>query len=210
MNFNPRCMLEPWVDDVDFQTAYKRVIGNIVIPETKCWLLWTLAKRMYPYSGGEFWECGVFKGGSASIIAEAIRSRYAVLRLFDTFMGIPCKGDVDLHNVGDFNNTSVEMVKKVVGYEQAVIHQGIIPDTFAGLEGSEIVLCHVDVDMYQSVKECCEFVWPRLIVGGVMVFDDYAIPTCPGARLATDEFFADKKAWLVQSVDNGAVVFKPE
>lgn len=26
-----------------------------------------------------------------------------------------------------------------------------------------------------------------------MVFDDYGFPTCPGARKAVDEFFADKR-----------------
>jgi len=51
---------------------------------------------------------------------------------------------------------------------------------------------HIDVDIYQSVKDCCEFFYPRLHAGGVMLFDDYGKWTCPGAKLAVDEFFATK------------------
>jgi O-methyltransferase len=159
--------------------------------------------------GGEFWECGVFRGGTASIIADAIRADNLTLRLFDTFTGIPYRDEVDLHIVGQFANTQVEGVKEFVNYPNTVIHTGVIPDTFVGLESSKIAFCHVDVDMYRSIRACCEFVWPRLMEGGVMVFDDYVIKTCPGARLATDEFFADKRAYLVQTFAEGAVVFKP-
>ena len=38
----------------------------------------------------------------------------------------------------------------------------------------------------------CEFVYPRLVPGGMMVFDDYGFWSCPGARMAVDQFFAEK------------------
>ena len=40
---------------------------------------------------------------------------------------------------------------------------------------------YVDVDIYASVLSCCEFFFPRLNPGGVMVFDDYGLITCAGA-----------------------------
>ena len=60
------------------------------------------------------------------------------------------------------------------------------------MSDSRVAFAHVDVDVYQSVWDCCEFIYPRLTTGGVMVFDDYGFPTCPGARKAVDEFFANK------------------
>jgi len=30
------------------------------------------------------------------------------------------------------------------------------------------------------------------VTGGCMIFDDYGFPSCPGARRAVDEAFADK------------------
>jgi O-methyltransferase len=48
----------------------------------------------------------------------------------------------------------------------------------------------VDADLYTSVRECCEFFWPRMVNGGVVVFDDYGFSNCPGAKKAIDEYFA--------------------
>ena len=133
--------------------------------------------------------------------------------MFDTFEGLPCSdpGKGDKHRVGDFKGPTPESAEKVVGYERASFHVGELPGTFAGLEGSAVAFCHVDVDVYWSVRACCEFVWPRLMVGGVMVFDDYDASSCPGARLAVDEYFGGRGAWplVVKSrVLGSAVVFK--
>ena len=39
--------------------------------------------------------------------------------------------------------------------------------------------------------------------GAVIVYDDYGFPTCPGARKAVDDFFADKPEMpLVLTTDN--------
>jgi O-methyltransferase len=48
----------------------------------------------------------------------------------------------------------------------------------------------VDVDIYASVLSCCEYFFPRMVPGGVLVFDDYGMLTCEGAKIALDEFCA--------------------
>ena len=47
--------------------------------------------------------------------------------------------------------------------------------------------CHVNSDLYASVKECIAYILPRLGVGGVIVFDDYGFRDTAGARAAVDE-----------------------
>jgi len=66
-----------------------------------------------------------------------------------------------------------------------------MPATFAEREKARIAFAHVDVDIYRSVLDCCEFIYPRLVQGGFMLFDDYGFASCPGARRAVDEFFLD-------------------
>ena len=39
---------------------------------------------------------------------------------------------------------------------------------------------HIDVDIYQSVRDCISFIYPRLSPGGFMIFDDYGFPKLPG------------------------------
>jgi O-methyltransferase len=67
-----------------------------------------------------------------------------------------------------------------------------VPETFAGLEDRRFCFAHIDLDLYQGVKDAVAFVYPRMPRGGLIVFDDYGFASCPGARKAVDEFFADK------------------
>ena len=71
-------------------------------------------------------------------------------------------------------------------------HKGFFPDTAGPVADNKFCLVHVDVDIYQSVRDCLEFFYPRLVSGGFMVFDDYEGKNCPGVRKAIDEFLVDK------------------
>jgi O-methyltransferase len=66
----------------------------------------------------------------------------------------------------------------------------------------------VDVDILDSVKACCEFLYPRLQAGGFLVFDDYGFPSCPGARQAVDRYFRDKREVPLVLPTGQAVVFR--
>ncbi len=48
-------------------------------------------------------------------------------------------------------------------------------------------LCHCDVDVYQSAQDVLDWVWPRLVAGRAVVFDDYGFPACPGVTKLVDE-----------------------
>ena len=72
------------------------------------------------------------------------------------------------------------------------MYAGLFPDTAGPVAETAFCLVHADVDIYTSVLACCHFFYPRLVSGGVMIFDDYGRQSCPGARAAVDELFADK------------------
>lgn len=152
----------------------------------------TLLRLVESGPDGEIWECGVYKGGSAWHIAHKIRDlkRATLFRLFDTFTGLkgvdPSKGDVHLeHDFWDVDFTEVE--RGFAPFPFVHIHRGRIPETFNGLEDARLSLVHVDVDIYDSVRACLEFVVPRLHARGTIVVDDYHAPQCLGAKRATDE-----------------------
>jgi len=205
-----RPLFSPWLGSGEFREVYQRAAPRSLVDPTRCYVLYALAKQAL-HLGGEYWECGVYKGGTAAMIAE-ILSRYngPQLRLFDTFAGMPeTDTSRDLHKAGDFADTSLNAVRQHVGHERLVsYHEGFIPDTFGGLEGSSIAFAHVDVDIYQSVLDCCEFIFPRLMQGGFMVFDDYGFPSCPGARAAVDGFFQGTSAFPLVLSTGQAAVFK--
>jgi O-methyltransferase len=196
----------PWLMPGEFGDAFNSIGASTLVGTERLYTLWCLAKNVASLQG-EIWECGVYKGGSAKIISQAVPGKR--MRLFDTFDGIPNADEsVDHHKTGDFRDTSAESVGELIDGEKVSVHVGVIPETFKGLEECRLAMAHVDVDTYQSVKDCCEFIWPRVSLGGVMVFDDYGFRSCPGARAAVDEYFKERKAMPLVLNTGHAIVIK--
>jgi O-methyltransferase len=180
---------------------YLEVAGPLtLISPDRLYVLYSLA-RQAARLGGHWYECGVYRGGSAAMLAKLLAARRedarSQLHLFDTFSGMPeTDAARDWHRSGDFGDTSLDAVKAVVravaAPDSVRLHPGLIPSTFDGLADHRIAFCHCDLDIYRSITDCCEFVYPRLLPGGVLLFDDYGLPTCAGARAAVDSFFRDK------------------
>jgi O-methyltransferase len=197
----------PW-RSAAFTAEYAPISSWTLVSEDRCYILASLASQALQL-GGEFWECGVYKGGTAMLLAGRLFPSGAHLRLFDTFEGMPETDAVkDLHKAGDFSDTSLEGVRSRVRGDFVHFHKGLIPETFSGLESTRIAFAHVDVDIHSAILACCDFIFPRLCVGGFMVFDDYGFPTCPGARAAVDEFFVGPNAIPLVLPTGQAVVFK--
>lgn len=127
---------------------------------------------------GRFAEVGVYKGGSAEVLAKFGRE----LHLFDTFSGIPIADPDDSHRVGDFGDASLSAVRALL--PDAVFHVGVFPGTLPReLVGFAFV--HVDCDQYASTRDCIARLWPRVVPNGIMLFDDYDCTW--GATRAVDE-----------------------
>lgn len=138
---------------------------------------------------GSVAEVGVYKGGTARILANNLPEKR--IHLFDTFEGMPpVNPKVDIHKPGDFDDAPLESVQAFLkGKENVKFWPGMFPESAQGLEDLSFCLVHVDVDIYESTKSVIEFFWPLLVEGGIMVFDDYNAPRCPGTNKAVDEYF---------------------
>ena len=133
---------------------------------------------------GHLVEVGVYQGGSAWHLAHIARAQSRELHLFDTFSGIPYRSEIDDHDVSDFSDVSLDTVKDVI--PDAKFHVGIFPATLPA-DLTDIAFAHIDCDQYQSVRACIDELMPRLVVGGIMLFDDYL--TTRGATQAVIETF---------------------
>lgn len=201
----------PWYGDGDFRNYYRRAAPKSLVTIDRCYVLYTLLLQSF-YIVGDVWECGVYKGGTAAMFAALLHDKMPSkkLFLFDTFEGMPeTTLAKDIHAKGDFGDTCVETVAAYVGCPEITeVRKGFIPSTFKGLEFAQIAFAHIDVDIYQSILDSLAFIWPRLSRGGLIVFDDYGWPSCPGARAAVDEFFIGKSAIPLCLPSGQALVFK--
>jgi O-methyltransferase len=207
----PCPLFTPWVGHPDFQTIYEGVAPYTIVSPDRCYMLVSLA-RYAIHLEGDFAECGVYKGGTALLLARVVKDKNKSLYLFDSFKGLPevnRKEDKRFHE-GEFAAESLQSVKQLLSDFRDIIdiRQGWIPETFTGLEDNSYAFVHLDVDLYQSTLDCCEYFHQRLVPGGVLLFDEYGFAAARGEKDAVDEFFADKPESPITLPTGQAVVLK--
>jgi len=177
--------LKRWKQDPRFLELHNTIIGKTLIDIERQYMLFQLAEYMSRRMAGVVAEVGVYKGGSAKILVECFKLHRILL--FDTFAGMPSTTKIDLHYEGQYADTSEEAVREFLG-EQAFVEyrKGKFPDTAVFGDGP-FCFVHADADIYQSTVEICEYFVPKMIKGGMIVFDDYGARSCPGCKKAVDE-----------------------
>jgi O-methyltransferase len=201
--------IQPWRDDPEFRSLVAPLQGRTLVDDGRLFVLYNAARHVRSLAGN-IAEVGVYKGGTAKMFSQIFADTSKQLHLFDTFQGMPETDPVrDWHKKGDFNDTSLESVRSFIGKMPNVqFHPGFFPASAKGLPDEPIALVHIDVDIYRSVYDCCEYFYFRMTKGGVMVFDDYGFTTCPGAKSAVDEFFKEKVEVPIYLPTGQAIVFK--
>jgi len=174
---------------------------NSLVDLSRLYMLyqWLLTTRNV---AGDCLEVGSYKGGTAKLISETIlrHGMDCAFHAFDTFDGMPnALAEDEAGFLNTFSDSSLEDVQTLLADNpNSFVHQGIFPDCAdEAVRGMTFRFAHIDVDIERSVLDCCAFVYPRLAAGGVMVFDDYGDPYCPGAARAADAYFADRPDSLV-------------
>ena len=161
---------------------------------------------------GDIVECGVWKGGSMMLIAKwLIRLGVSDKKLFllDTFEGMSAPGSedvsaVDQESARDLMDKSDKMLgnnvwcysalqevksnlKKTNYPEDKIFYiQGKVEDTLPDPEIRKISLLRLDTDWYESTRHELENLYDQLVVGGILIIDDYG--HWSGSRKAVDEF----------------------
>ena len=166
--------------------------GKTYLGYARLHALWQAASQVG--AAGDYAEIGVFQGGSSYFLGRAAE-QFApgrTLFAFDTFSHFPAVLPVDVPATRQGQlDTSVERVSEYLSpLSNVEIRAGEFPSSAGGLEDRRFALVHVDSDTYSSYQAAFDFFAPRLVPGGVFILDDYAFTTAPGARVATDEFFA--------------------
>ncbi len=220
--------------EVGFGAAYEQVEGYSLTSYERMFALYKAVDYVSrAHILGGLVECGVWRGGSAMMMAVALLERqdnHRRLYLYDTYEGMPAPGvedkdyggrhasEIFTQEAGEetLNNLTagldeVQQNMSRTGYPTHLIHyvQGKVEDTLPDVIPESIALARLDTDFYQSTLHELQQLWPRITRGGVVIIDDYG--HWKGARQATDDFFAELGiAVLLQRIDYTArLVIKP-
>lgn len=202
----------PWFEE-GFQMIYRQIKDVTLVKEDRCYTIYKLAEYCR-HLAGDFAECGVYKGGTAFIVGNVIidsSESNKQFHLFDTFSGMPSIADKDPSpdKSGDFKTSLSDVKKFLEKFPFINFYDGIIPDVFRKTESSKFAFVHIDVDLYKTTKDCCEFFYDKMTQGGIMIFDDYGFPGYENAaKKAVDEFFSNKKETLLSLHTGQCIVIK--
>jgi O-methyltransferase len=207
----PEPVFSPWEGHPDFEALFHGLESHTIVSRDRCYLLAGLADYASRLEGDAA-ECGVYNGGTALLLCRVIAGRGCRLYLFDSFEGLPevhPEKDPWFH-AGQYAADAVESVERLLaGFDDMTkLRKGWIPETFTGLEDKNYVFAHIDVDLYRSALDCCAYFYPRLVPGGVLLFDEYGFADAQGERDAVDEFFADKPESPITLPTGQAIVLK--
>jgi len=164
---------------------------------------------------GDIVECGVWKGGSIMAILKVLKDLNSFDRniyLYDTFEGMSEPTEMDESFKGESATTAyltknefwnrieclsplqeVQNNVKTINYPTAKIHfiKGKVEETIPNIKiPDKIAVLRLDTDWYESTLHELEYLFPKLVKGGIIIIDDYG--HWQGCKKAVDEYI-DKK-----------------
>lgn len=163
-------------------------------------------------------DLGVFRGASTFTWAKLceifcptdVRKK---IYAFDTFEGFPSIGEEDgpvnkeedVCKGGYYGGGSIEkdlnLAQQAMNHDRHISHinriefiKGDVLKTIpefieAKGNGLKIVLLNLDVDLYEPTKVALNNFVPRMVRGGIILLDEYAVDTFGGETKAVDEYF---------------------
>ena len=202
-----------WWRDQDFNLVWKKFPGSNGTPQPRRYNLYYLTKMVEKLEGSTA-ECGALRGGGSYLICAALSDRNTHHYIFDSFAGLsqPKKSDVnELSHIkwrkGDLASSESELKANLKIYDDRIsVYPGWIPNEFHKVCDKLFKLVHIDVDLEKPTYDSLAFFYPRMVSGGIIILDDYAVDTCPGVQKAVDEFFATKAENPVKLASGGGFV----
>lgn len=155
---------------------------------------------------GHIAEFGSWRGANLMLMAKTLRvlapGNQKMLHCFDSFQGLTEFVKEDAGKDKDWKNTykgSYEELKEMIElYEmqdEIVIHKGLIENTLTPLikqhEYLSFSMVYCDTDLYSSTQLILKELHPRLVKGGIFVFDEWNYEVWPGEGVAANEFMKE-------------------
>jgi hypothetical protein len=146
---------------------------------------------------GDIIECGVYRGGVSLLLASILRE-FGIRKkvyLLDSFGGLPAPDRrYDAYYSAGWLRSDQKAVQDQIdrrglaGY--CVVKKGWFEDTLKEFDaGHRFCFVHVDCDLYSSCMDCLTQLYPKLVDGCPMVFDDY-YDSSGGVQKAVDAWTA--------------------
>ena len=214
----PFATYSPWLDDTNFQEVHNQIKHKHTLVDVyRCYELWQLIEQTDKLDqNADILEVGVWRGGTSVIMAKQLNLLKSKSKIYsaDTFEGVVKTSDRDHSYVGgEHSDTSLALLKnlyKSLNIDNIIPLKGIFPDETSHQipSGKRFKLCHIDVDVYLSAKDIQEWIWNKMIPGGIIVFDDFGFGSTNGITNFVNEQRKLKDRTIIHNLNGHAVIIK--
>jgi O-methyltransferase len=212
----PYATYSPWNKDNLFQAVLASIEGFTLVDKYRCFELWKLIEQIAKLKNGSIIEIGVWRGGTGALIAKQAKNCGIEERVFlcDTFTGVVKAGAKDsVYKGGEHAETSRQVLEELImtrmNLDNVEILEGIFPDqTGQRIEDLQFRFCHIDVDVYQSAKDIVDWIWDKMVPGGIIVYDDYGFSGCVGITKHVEEQMKCKDRLVIHNLNGHAIILK--
>tara|TARA_B100000579_G_scaffold353836_1_gene308650 strand:+ start:199 stop:915 length:717 start_codon:yes stop_codon:yes gene_type:complete len=201
--------------DLNSSIAFKRLIRSF--------FLFKYFKSVNHLSGNIL-EVGVFRGFSALFLKQLedilnLNSKKDCLFLIDSFEGLSKINEEDnvdndenyQHQEGHFKVNFENIQNLFKDYDNVKILKGWIPNVFDLLNNKNLYkFVHIDVDLFEPTLDTLNYIFDKVVKGGVIITDDFESKAFPGNRKAWQKFFIEKNILNSIALPSGQAVYIKE
>lgn len=154
---------------------------------------------------GDFIECGVAAGSQIGAMQQVMLDKQIsrIIWGFDSFEGIPFAGindteqpgigEIDINKIGVLETTSIasysqeDVLKNFQLWNLPTNNLKLIKGWFENTieptskEIKEIAMLRLDGDLYSSTYVCLEHLFEKVVIGGIIIIDDWNLTGCQKA-----------------------------
>ena len=161
-------------------------------------------------------ECGVNTGAYAKAVIEYINfnALNKTFFLLDTYEGLVATQITDAEKqagVANYLSAYSNVYEQVIDTfknDRVKIIKGMVPDTLPEISAQKIAYLSIDMNVWKPELDAMEYLWDRIVPGGILIHDDYGFPQHIHQKQGVDEFAKRKNARLLCLPTGQAILFK--
>ena len=213
------CINCDFIDDDKFKISYQAAVN------TNPWPGFTLQWRVYIVCyfadlvkelQGDFVECGVNTGAYAKAVINYVKFNdlQKTFFLLDTFDGLVSnqlkenERKAGLENYLSQYKNVYESVVETFKEDNVNIIKGAVPDTLPKCNATQIAFLSIDMNCVEPEIAAMEYFYDKVVIGGVIIIDDYGFPQHIEQKKAHDAFALKKGINILALPTGQGVIIK--
>jgi len=176
---------------------------------------WAAAHAMH--LRGDFVECGTNTGIMSLAVCDYVDFNASAKHfwLFDTFAGIPLdqmSEDERAQNatLNDLYFDCYELARRnFEPFPRAHLVRGRVPESLPTVTIDHVCYLSIDMNIAYPERAALEFFWPKLVPGGIVIFDDYGWLPFGAQRDSHDAFAATQGVEIFTLPTGQGLLLKP-